>query len=82
MRFRVLMTLVGLFLSGSLAAASIIPRTATKGIYQALYDFTSQDTGEVDLQKGEIVTVLLENASGTSTCYTECHPFSLHAWHR
>ena len=62
---RTLMTLAGLFLLGSLTVASIVPRTDTKGTYEALYDFASQATDEFDLRKGELVTVLQPDASGT-----------------
>lgn len=64
MQFSILMILVKLLIFGSLTAASIRVRTGAKKSYKALYDFASQAIGELDLHRGDVVTVLQEDASG------------------
>ena len=67
MQASIRMILVKLLIFSGLTAASIIVRTGAEKSYKALYDFASQDTGEFDLHRGEVVTVLQEDASGKST---------------
>ncbi len=61
MRFQ---TIIELLLLGSLTATSALPAADNKGTFKALHDFASQATGETSLQKGELVVVLQQDASG------------------
>ena len=59
-------TILELSLLGNLATTAALPAANNKGTFKALYDFTSQATGEATLHKGDLVTVLQEDASGMS----------------
>ena len=65
MRFCKVITLVVLLLLEGLTAASVLPRAKAQGTYKALYDFAGQATNECSLQKGELVIVVQQDASGT-----------------
>ena len=64
MRLRII---VELFLLGSLTATTALPDVKNKSTFKAIHDFASQATGETSLHKGDLVNVLQQDASGTSS---------------
>ena len=63
MRVRIILEL---YLLGTLTISSALPKSDGQGTFKALYDFASQAIGEATLRKGELVTVLQQDASGMS----------------